>query len=890
MWYQFSTEEVEKKLRTRISSGLDEAQATKRLAETGPNLIPEAKADSLLVIFFRQFWSPLIFVLIIASAVLFFLENTTDALVILFVLVFNAIIGTIQEGRTRSTLSALKHFAQTNATVLRNEKEIIIPDTNLVPGDVIMLEEGEKVPADARVIISNTLAIDEAALTGESQPVHKTIDIISAPNIQVQEQKNMVFKGTYIMSGNGRAVVTATGQDTIIGKISRAIEFIDTEIPLRANVRYLSHLILFTVIIIVTTLFIGGIATGKTAFEMFKVAVSLSVSLIPEGLPIVLTIVLVSGVSRMARRNALVKRLQAVEALGQARVIAVDKTGTITKNELVIKNLYVNGTLFDVSGTGYDPHGEIRIGNEPVDPPNHPELLMFGKIAAFCANAHIAFMEKTNTYKVTGDPTEAALLVFAQKMGFHKMTLENESPKISEIPFNYNSKYHATSHLIDGKQFISVVGSPEAITVFSKKILKDGKEELCGQKEREEIDQIFYSLSNKGLRVVACGIAELPLGRQFENPDHLPPLTFLGFYGMQDTLREEVRSAVLKAQNAGTRVVLITGDHQATAAAIAKEAGIYREGDAILSGSDIDALSDDILSQKVRSVSVFARVTPEHKLRIIQAYKRNGQIIAMTGDGINDAPSLVAADLGIAMGNIGTEVAKEASDIILLDDNFDTIVAAIEEGRNVYKSIKKVMLYLFSTSIGEALTIAGALVLGYPLPILAVQIIWLNLVTDGFLDVALAMDPKEKGLLTRTFVRPNKYLIDALMVKRMFVMALPMMFGALYLFTEYYEHDLAKAMTVSLTVLAVFQWFNAWNCRDEEASLFTSNPLTNKYLIAATGTIVALHLIAVYAPFMQIFLKTVSLSLNDWIWIVGVAFTIVITEETRKLIHRVTHV
>lgn len=890
MWYQLSPEEIEKKLQTDIAIGLTDAQAAERFEKNGPNRIPTAKTDGLFIIFLKQFTSPLVFILLGAGFVLLFLETATDALVIFFVLFFNAIVGTIQEGRARNTLSALTEFVRTNATVLREGKETVIPAIKLVPGDIIALQEGEKVPADARIVESYNLSLDEAALTGESLPVDKTAGIISIPNLAVSEQTTMVFKGTYIMAGNGRAIVTATGSETVIGKISQKITLIDSEIPLKANIRYLSRLILIVVTVIISTIFLGGIAAGKPVFEMFKVAVSLSVSIIPEGLPIVLTIVLVSGVYRMARRNALVKRLQAVEALGQARVIAVDKTGTITKNEMVVKKIFAGGDMFEVSGSGYEPQGGIKKDGSPVDSLNHPELLLAGKIAAFCANARIVFIEETKTFRVVGDPMEAAFLVLAQKIGFHKQNLEHESPKIAEIPFNHHTKYHAVSCRSGEEQFIAVAGAPEVIMHLAKHMLKNGKAESFSQADRDYAEKIFLEMSANGLRVVACAMAKLPLDKKFEDHSHLPPLTFVGFYGIQDALREEVAAAIAAAQDAGIKIVLITGDHKVTAAAIAKDAGIYTEGDIILTSQDIAALSDEQLMKMLKGTTVFARVTPDDKLRIIQAYKRNGEIIAMTGDGINDAPSLVAADLGIAMGKIGTAVAKEASDIVLLDDNFSSIVGAIEEGRSIYKTIKKVILYLFSTSIGEVLTITGAIILGYPLPLLAAQILWLNLVTDGFLDVALAMEPKEHGLLKKTFEHPKKYLIDSLMVKRMFVMAVPMMIGTLFLFNHYAATDLQKAMTVALTVLAVFQWFNAWNCRSEDRSLFNTNPLTNKYLIGATLVIICLQLMAVYAPFMQSILKTVPLQLYDWLLIIMVASSIIVAEEIRKAVTKIRYV
>ena len=872
--------------------GLTREEATERLKKYGLNKLPEGKVDSLFVIFLRQFQSPLIYILLAASMIVFALGETIDGSIILAVLLFNAIVGTIQEGKAQNTFLALKKFVETKATILRDGKELIIPDSEVALGDIIILQEGEKVPADARIIAAANLKIDEAALTGESEPVRKIADTLDRVDMPTAEQKNMIFKGTHILAGNGKAIVVATGILTVIGKISKEIAAIDTEIPLKTNIRELSRFIIIAVASISVLLFLFGIVSGKSVKEMFTTVVSLSVSIIPEGLPIVITLVLATGVWRMSKRNALVKKLQAVETLGQANVIAVDKTGTITKNELVIQKVYVDGKFFEVGGVGYEPKGAIQLNGSVVDSVNHPELLFAGKIAAFCANARVMFSEEEKVWRVAGDPTEAAMLILAQKLGFHKDDLERESPLVGEIPFDYKLKYHATIHRLDGQRFLAVVGAPEVILGLSQKIwragpstaLGTGKRQGLSKEEKQELESVFLSMSQEGLRVVA-------LAESCKTPDTLKPetinnLTFVGFFGMKDALRPEVSEAMQKAASAGIRVVMITGDHKVTAQAIAKEAGIYQDGDTILTGQDIDAFSDAELSEKLARTSVFARVTPEHKLRIIKAYKAAGEIVAMTGDGVNDAPSLVAADLGVAMGKIGTEVAKEASDIVLLDDNFGSIVSAVEEGRSIYKTIKKVILYLFSTSWGEALTITGALLLGFPLPLLPAQIIWLNFVTDGFLDVALAMEPKEEGLLRGNFERTKKYLVDKLMAQRMFIMAVPMMLGTLFLFKGYFENDIAKAWTISLTTLTVFQWFNAWNCRHESKSIFQMNPFSNKFLVGATFTVIFLQLLAIYNPLMQKFLRTAPLEFSEWLIIVPIAASIILVEEIRKFFYR----
>ena len=884
-WYLLSQEQIFNKLNTSLR-GLSVDEVQNRIKQYGFNILPEKKATPLFLIFFSQFNSPLIFILLIASIITYIIGEISDAYIILAILVFNAIVGTIQEGKAQNTLNALKKFVETKATVLRDGKELIISDREVVPGDIINLEEGEKVPADARVIISQNIKVDEASLTGESEPVYKIGNALTQDIVSVADQKNMLFKGTHVVSGNGRAVVISTGFATVIGKIAKEISSIYTEIPLKTNIRYLTRAIIITVGIICVTLFGVGIATGESIRTMFSIVVSLSVSIIPEGLPIVITLVLATGVWRMSKRNALVKKLQAVEALGQARIIAVDKTGTITKNELVVRQVWTAEKLFNVGGIGYEPVGDITFGNNVVDAANHPELLMVGKVVALCSNARLSFSEAEKHWYIAGDPTEAAMVVFAKKIGFNKEDLLIESPFLSEIPFDYKLKYRAVvnSNSVENKNLLTVIGAPEVIIGLSKNIMGVEGVHPLSEEKREKLEEILTSMSERGQRVIAIGIHENV--KHMVDPQSISNITFVGFLGMKDVLRPEVKDAMDRAQEAGIKVVMITGDHKITAMAIAREADIYHKGDEILTGSEIDKLNDNELSNRMSRVTVFARVTPEHKLKIINAFKKRGEIIAMTGDGVNDAPSLVAADLGVAMGNIGTEVAKEAADIVLLDDNFGSIISAIEEGRSIYKTIKKVILYLFSTSIGEVLTIIGALLLGFPLPILAAQIIWLNFVTDGFLDVSLAMEPKEKRLLLGIFEKPKRYLIDNLMLQRMVVMAVPMMIGTLFLFQKYVDTDIEKAWTISLTTLAVFQWFNAWNCRSDSKSIFQSNPFSNKFLLGATFIVIILQLLAVYTPVLQKILHTVPLEISDWIIIIPIASSIIFIEEIRKFFNR----
>lgn len=864
--------------------GISADEVTARLEKYGRNALLEAREETYIEMFFSQFKSPLIYLLIAACVTVYLLGETVDAVIILIVLLFNSVVGTIQEGRAQRTLSALKHFTETKATVMRAGEEHVIPDTDLVPGDILVLREGDKIAADARIISGHTLQIDEAVLTGESEAVYKNEEAGTKKLGTITEASNLLFKGTHVVSGNGRAVIFATGAMTQIGKLAGAIAHMDTEIPLKRSIRHLSYGVVVFVFVLSLFLFGLGTAMGESPRVMFATVVSLAVSVIPEGLPVVLTLVLATGVWRMSKRKALVKKMQAVEALGQATVIAVDKTGTITKNELVVRRLYVAGTTYDIEGVGYATTGAIREGSEIIEPVNHPELMRAATIAAFCANADVVKEEGVDEWRVLGDPTEAALGIFAEKAGIHKATLELESPQLAEIPFDYKTKYHATLHKNQDKNIMTVVGAPEEVLALAHTyISKEGHKEELTEAVREEILKQVNKFSEAGLRVIA--FATVTTDKDTITTSDVHHAEFLGLFGLQDALRSEVQGAVRVAHEAGIRVAMITGDYPRTAMALAAEAGIYKKGDGVVTGKDIEDLEPSKLAKLLAKVSVFARVTPEHKMKIIEAYRLRGDVVAMTGDGVNDAPSLVAADLGIAMGVRGTEVAKEAADIVLMDDNFSTITAAIEEGRGIYITIKKVILYLFSTSLGEVGTIAGSIILGLHLPILPAQIIWLNFVTDGFLDVSLAMEPQEKDLLKRKPIK-RQFIIDRLMGSRMVLMASVMTVGALIVAVMYQDAEPVKRYTMVLTLLAVFQWFNAWNCRSATESLFSMNPFSNKFLIGATGIVIGLQLLAVYAPIVQRFLTTTPLTLQEWIFILGVAWTIVVAEEIRKFIYR----
>lgn len=892
-------------------TGLSSTEAFRRLKANGPNALPVPKPPSLATLFIRQFQSPLIYILLISSVVVYFIGDVVDSLVILGVLLINATIGVYQEGKAHNTLLALRSFAKTEAVVLRDGIEVIVPDEEVVVGDIVIVREGNKIPADARIIEAHTLAINESALTGESIPVSKNSDVISgvsvpaagptptsarapAVNVPLGDRKNMLFKGTFVTTGFAKAVVVTTGVNTVIGGISKQITSFDTEIPLKKDIRKLSRFVGIAVIVASAIVFAVGLWRGVPLGTMFFTGVAIAVSLIPEGLPIVITIILSSGAYRMAKKNALVKNLAAVEALGQANVIAVDKTGTITKNELMVEEVWVAGNAYAIGGSGYEPRGVVTIsengnsanlGGAAVAPANQPDLLFMGKIGTFCANAQVSFSEEEKMWHVAGDPTEAALLVFGQKVGFKKDELEVTEPHIAEMPFDSKLKYHLSLHKIRGKQFLTIVGAPEAVIRMCHQQWFPSRSLAFTARRKEEIEARVHALSKKGERVIAAAVVPVFKGELGSSESgNIEKAVFVGLFGMRDTLRVGVSDAVAAARARGLRVVMITGDHKVTAETIAREAGIFKDGDTVLTEKDLREMNEAELLKVLPQVSVFARIAPEEKLSLINLYRKSGDVVAMTGDGVNDALSLVAADLGVAMGKIGTEVSKEAADIVLLDDNFNSIVAAIDEGRNMYAGIKKTVLYLFSTGFGELFTVLFALLLAFPLPLFPTQILWLNLVTDSFLVFSLGLE--RLGTRGDDVARTRRALFDRHTIIRMMIMSLVMAIGSIFVFTKFYEVDFVRASTMTLCVLAVFQWFNAWNVRSEHQSIFSSRFFANPYLIGATVVVALLQIAAVYVPFMQTLLHTTSLSFNDILLVIGVSLTIIVVEELRKYIYR----
>ncbi|MFC1842629.1 cation-translocating P-type ATPase [Candidatus Dependentiae bacterium] len=884
--YQKSKEQVIKELGTDITFGLENSEVKKRAKKYGANRLPDEPRDSWFHVFFRQFKSPLIYILLLAAVIIFFVgHDKLDAFIISGVLFFNALVGAIQEGRARNILDSLKRYIKSESVVIRSGKKLFVDDTGLVPGDIIFLLEGERVPADVRVVESTNLKIDEAVLTGESTPVKKTSNRLEK-KLAVHDQSNMAFKGTYVLSGSGKAVVVSTGLHTQIGKISKVAESIEEDMPLKRELNNLSRWIVFFILAMCVIIFVIGFATGRPARELLVILTALFICVIPEGLPVVLTLVLVKGAYKLAKKYVLVKRMQAVEGLGQADTILIDKTGTLTRNELVVSKVVVDEKTYKLSGLGYFTEGEVLLNGKKIDPYENDKLILIGKAGRLLNRAEINYMKDKNLFEIKGDPTEASMFVMSRKIGIDKDYLEDKCEKVYEVPFSSKWRYHAVfCKMEDGKGLAFISGAPEEILSRSKDVSQEDKNRL-------------HDMLSEGLRVVAVAIKVF-------DPASLPPetaserekrtffeaivhngLRYLGLCGIQDSIRSEVSALVKDTRNAGINIVMVTGDHKETALFVAKKVGIYQPGDSVLDGKQLETLSDKELNQKLDKIKVFARVAPEQKLRIVEAFKKKGQIVAMTGDGINDAPSLMAANLGIAMGGIGTEVAKQASDIVLLDDSFANIVRAIEYGRYVFYTLRRVILYFFATNMGEILVILFAVVLSLPLPITAAQILWLNLITDGFLDTALAAEKEEKDVVARSPSESGFRLIDTSLLAKMMYMALPMGIVSTWVFYVYYPYDIVHARSMTLVTMAMFQWFNAFNCRSETKSVFQLGLFSNKWLLLAIAAVLGLQFFVLHNPVMQRIFDTKPISGSEWVLIFVLSSSIFFIEEIRKFIVR----
>lgn len=895
-WHALEVEEACKRLRTS-EKGLTSAEAEERLHKYGTNELEEEKKASKLSLLIQKIKNPIIIVLIIAAIISLAVEHYFDALLILVVIIIDMVIGFIQEFKAEAAVQALKSMAAPEAEVIRDGIEMRIKAKEIVPGDIILLDAGDKIPADARIFERANLETNEAILTGESNPVRKTVGAIS-PDVAVEDRKNIAFAGTMITQGRGKAIVTATGMRSEIGKIARLLKETEkAETPIQKRTLDLSKKIGLLALVASALTFVIAILRGYELIESFLFVLAAAVSAIPQGLPIVVTITLAIGVRRMAKRNAIIRKLQAVDTLGSATVICTDKTGTLTTNQMTVRKILSNNRVIEVTGAGFTPRGEFKEKDHTIDATKDEELKMLLKTAALCNDARVRRheTEKEALWETYGDPTEGALIVAAEKAQLNRDKLEEESPRIDEIPFDPKERYMATFHKTDtGKVEVHVKGAPGTVLGLCTEILEDGTKKKLTSQKKEEILQVNRDMANEALRVLAIAYQTIEPEKKEEFKEKLQnrssKLIFTGLAGMIDPPRPEAKRAVKLCKRAGIKVVMATGDQKLTAKAIAKEIGILEKDANVLSGVDLDFMDDTELDAVIEETLVFARVSPIHKHRVVESLRRKGNIVAMTGDGVNDAPALKAAEIGVAMGITGTDVTKETADMILTDDNFASIVNAVEEGRVVFDNIRKVVKYLISTNAGEILTLLGALLLipGSPLIFTAVQILWINLVTDGLLDKFIAMEPKEANIMDEPPRKPTESIINREIMLNTIYVGLFMAIGTLGIFTYALNSgDFVRARTLAFTTIAMFQVFSAINCRSREESIFKIGILTNKYLLIAIAASVTLQFLATMPP-LQIALGTTALSAGDWLVIVAISSSVWIGEEIRKYIRKRT--
>ncbi|MHB0869084.1 MAG: cation-translocating P-type ATPase [Chloroflexota bacterium] len=883
-WYRLEAEDAIRRLDSS-REGLSQEEAEERLRRFGPNRLERQKGPNPFVLFLRQFQSPLVYVLVIAGIVTALVGEYVDTAVILVVVVVNAVIGYVQETKAAAAMEALLKMTAPTATVVRGGVHTEIELAEVVPGDIVLLASGDKVPADQRLLEAHNLQIDEAPLTGESVPVAKTTRAIQETNIPPADQLSVAFAGTTVTAGRGVGMVVATGTHTELGKISQQVTGLEVvETPLQARLHNFSRVLGIAVLGLVLLVFILGVLAGFGLLEMFLTAVTLAVSAIPEGLPATVTIILAIGTRRMAERNAIIRKLPAVETLGTADFICTDKTGTLTRNEMTVRTIYAGRRCYEVTGAGYEPKGRIMLDSRRVKASDSPALEMLLTIGALANDANMA--RQDGTVKVLGDPTEGALLVAAEKGDLHLHQLRRSRPRLAEIPFESEQQYMATLNRFDAQPTILVKGAPgRVLEMCSSQLLDTGRAPL----DREEVLEEGRQMADQGYRVLA--LAYKPSRSQkLTAKEATEGLIFAGLVGIIDPPRPEAAEAVEGARRAGVRVAMITGDHRQTAAAIARQLHILKPGQRVLTGRDLETMPDDQLDRVVEEIAVYARAAPEHKTRIVERLKARGHIVAVTGDGVNDAPALRAADIGVSMGITGTDVSKETADMVLADDNFATIFAAIEEGRVVFENIRKAIYFLLATNVGEVLTILVALVVGLPLPLVPVQILWVNLVTDSAPVIALGFEPGEREYLLRPPRHPKSEMLSRVLQMRILLVSTAMAIGTLGLFAAQLASgtSLTEARTIAFTTLVLFQFFDALNARSVNQSIFTKGPTTNPYLIAGILLGLSLQLAVIYVPFLQPILQTTALDTVDWLAIVAVASLALVLVEIEKAIRRRT--
>jgi magnesium-transporting ATPase (P-type) len=886
IWHAMDASEVFGKVGSR-PDGLTETEARERLERHGPNRLPRGKPKSPLVRFLSQFNNLLIYVLLASAGITALMAHWVDAGVIFGVVLINAVIAFVQEGKAEKAMEAIQNMLTFQSSVIRDSRRIALPVEEVVPGDVVLVESGDKIPADMRLFRVKDLNVDEAMLTGESVPVEKSVAAAPADTV-LAERGCIAYAGTLVTSGQGSGVVVGTGADTEIGRISEMVRDVEPlQTPLLRKISQFGRQLTVAILAVAAIVFVFGVFVRQhPASEMFLAAVGLSVAAIPEGLPAVITITLAIGVSRMARRNAIIRRLPAVETLGSVTVICSDKTGTLTRNEMTVTTVVTADRVLTVTGTGYDPHGEIRWNGEPFAAETSPQLLEIARAGILCNDSSL--IHKDDRWTISGDPTEAALIPFGIKSGLDPRLLQETWPRVDVIPFESKHRFMASlNHDDHGHRFIYLKGAPETV-------LEMCASQRSGGDDRQPLDKAYWyrrveEIAANGQRAIALACKPASADRNglsFE--DVKGDMVLLGLCGIIDPPREEAVKAVEQCQQAGIRVKMITGDHRLTAQAIGARMGIG-SGRTALTGEQLQQADGEMLRKYVNDADIFGRVSPEHKLVLVQALQAQGDVVAMTGDGVNDAPALRQADVGVAMGIKGTEVAKEASEVVLADDNFASIVNAVSEGRTVYDNIRKCILFMMPTNAAEMMVIVMAIFLGYVLPITPVQILWVNMVTAVTLALSLAFEPAESGVMKRPPREPSEPILTRFLLWRLIFVSAIMVAGTfgLFLWESGRDTHIEAARTVAVNTLVMFELFYLLNSRYLRASAISLQGLLgNKYVPLTMILLVILQLVFTYTAPMQRLFHTVDLGWAEWLRIIAVASSVLILVEAEKLLLR----
>ncbi|NPV88972.1 calcium-translocating P-type ATPase, PMCA-type [Coprothermobacteraceae bacterium] len=856
-YHTLSLEEILAELETSLS-GLSSQEAARRLEQVGPNVIPEKPGPTAWQMFLGQFKDFMILLLLAAAVVSIVLGETVDALAILAIVVLNALIGFLQERRANESLQALKKLAKPTAKVVRDGQLTTVEAAELVPGDLVVLEAGDFIPADGRLVEVAALRVDESALTGESVPVDKTADTLSDPQLQPQDQLNMVFAGTVVVYGRGKMVVTSTGTNTSLGRIASLIVQVEEPTPLQVRLAELSKVLGIAALAICGLIFLVGFSRGGDALQLFMTSVSLAVAAIPEGLPAVVTITLALGVQRMVKRNAIIRKLAAVETLGSVNVICTDKTGTLTQNRMQVAALFVDGLTFSEFSS-------------------HERAKHLMELFALCTDAEI-----NSDGSTVGDPTEVALLLSLRRVGGDKKALEQRWPRVAELPFDSERKRMTTVHAYESGYLVITKGALETVLPVCEYIDIEGHPRPLTPDEALRVEEANIAMAKQGLRVLSLAYK---FCNQLDEGDFESGLTLLGLVGMIDPPRPEAYEAVQRCGEAGITTVMITGDHKYTAEAIARDLGLLPEGAVTMTGTELERLSDEELVNCVDKVRVYARVSPEHKLRIVKAWQNRDAVVAMTGDGVNDAPALSKADIGVAMGITGTEVAKAASDMVLADDNFATIVNAVEEGRTIYANVRKAIRYLLSCNAAEIFTVFVASILNLGQPLLPIQILWINLVTDSLPALGLSMEPPSPTVMKMKPRPKNESIFAGSMGGQILVEGLFMGVISLTAFLVGIRYSLASAETMTLMTLIYAQLIQSLNARSNEESVFKLSFRSNKFLMLSLMVSALLQPLLLTAPLRVVF-KTEPLGLMQWFIVLGLASTVLLFGELEKMMLR----